>query len=664
MPSEGIEAAWTSMGTRADVITVEHAQRVEENLQGLTHLLNLEYLQAEFYARALDGNGLGEIERGVDAGSVIGGRAVSFTNPLVAAFVKSCAKEERDHILILREMIVELGAEPVSSPKIDLDRSFTMVMRAAMIVEQDVSFDAFANDTNLMFAAYVFEDVVGTAYQGVLTATAEAQHLSRLTAIATAEAGHSALVRAMLLIVGLTHQTNAISVLRQRLCGLMNTCFQGSDHGVGTLHQPTLLAVDGRSIGWSRTSAQCLQILYGNAEGTPGWFFPDGIRELSAPLDQRYTLTYLGSLASSPSHDPVARELRTFPSERVEVPSIRWDVSKLPLFETRGDIGANVTLDHYNSTSPRVLELDEAMIFGAVGIVAARDVVVQETLWHTDWSRHHYRQIGDTFAFRPPSLERLPGTTVSILTGAAESYWHSIVDAALRLILIDDELWGRTTRLLVPSTGLRQQEFVELFEIPASVEVRSVLPRECFLAETLILPSSLHGMFDFHASLTNAFFDRLLTRAGPAPRTAARRIFVDRRGSNLRSLVCEDQLIAALPGFQPVRLEALSLREQARLFAEADIIVAPHGAGLSNIGFARPGTIVIELMMDTYRNWCFRRLAAARGLTYFCVLGRSLDPGKATESVHLQTWIVEIADVQNAVAQAEDLLVSRQGTRA
>ena len=646
------------------MITVEHAERLEEDLHRLTLLLNLEYFQAEFYLRALDGNGLGEIERGIHAGPVVGGRAVAFSNPLVAAFVKGSAREERDHVLILREMIAELGAEPVSAPKIDLDKSFTMVMRAAGVVQQSESFDAFANDTNLLFAAYVFEDLVGTAYQGALTTTLERAHLTRLAAITAAEAGHSALVRVMLLTAGLTHQTNAISVLRQKLCGLLGTIFQGSDHGVGTLEQPSMLAIDGRSLAWSRTSAQCLQILYGNAEATPGWFFPDGIRELAATLDRRYTPVYTGTLAGPTSDDPAVREIRTFPSERVAVPAIRWDVSKLPLFETRGDIGADVTVDHYISTSPRVLELDEAMTFGAVGIVAAQNFVLQETLWHTDWRRHHYRQIGDAIAFRPPSLERLPGTTVSILTGAAESYWHSLVDAALRLVLIDDEIWGRTTRLLVPSTGLRQHEFAELFEVPAWVEVRSVRPRECFLAETLVQPSSLHGMFDFHATLTNAFFDRLLGHAGPAPQTAARRIVVDRRGSNLRSLVCEDQLIAALPGFEPVRLEALSLREQARLFAEADIIVAPHGAGLSNIGFARPGTLVIELMMDTYRNWCFRRLAAARGLTYFCVLGRSLDPGKAEYSVHLQTWTIDIPDVQGAVAQAEDLLASRQSVRA
>ena len=642
------------------MIIVEDAGQAEQSLRSLTLLLNLEYLQAEFYARAVDGVGLSADERGVGAGPVVGGRRVAFVNPIVAAFVKGAAQDERHHIRILREMFAELDAEPFPAPKIDLDASFTAALRAAGIVRQDQAFDAFANDTNLLLAAYMFEDVVQTAYQGALATMVRAFASAHLAAVAAAEAGHSAVVRMLLLTAGLSNETNAVSVLRQRLSGLMGTHFQGSDHGVGTLDDPTVLAVDGRSIGWGRTTAQCLNVVYGNTEGKAGGFFPEGIAERIADT-ARYTPVYFGTLTSLTPEDPMARELRAFPAERVELHPVRWDASKLELFATRDEIAPN-TQDHYGSTSPRVVEIDNALIVGAVGIVAVRDFVVHETMWHTDPRRHHYSRVDDAVVLRPPMVEPLPGTTISILTGAAESYWHSLVDAALRLILIDDDMWRRATRLLLPSTGVRQNDLAELFGIPAWVEVRSVLPHESFRAETLILPSSLHGVFDFHASLTNAFFDRLLARAVPPSPAPARRIFIDRRGSNLRRLVCEDELIAALPGFEPVKLETLPSAEQARVFADADIIVAPHGAGLTNIGFARPGTVVVELMMDTYRNWCFRRLAAARGLTYFCVLGRSLDPQKAAQSVHLQSWSIDIGDVQAAVAQAE-LLVAEQGAR-
>ncbi len=41
--------------------------------------------------------------------------------------------------------------------------------------------------------------------------------------------------------------------------------------------------------------------------------------------------------------------------------------------------------------------------------------------------------------------------------------------------------------------------------------------------------------------------------------------------------------------------EDLSVREQARLFHDAEIVIAPHGAALANLVFCRPGTHILEL---------------------------------------------------------------------
>ena len=60
--------------------------------------------------------------------------------------------------------------------------------------------------------------------------------------------------------------------------------------------------------------------------------------------------------------------------------------------------------------------------------------------------------------------------------------------------------------------------------------------------------------------------------------------------------------------------------------------------------------------MDTYCNWCYRRIAALRGLTYMPVLGRSLDAWKVEASLHLQTWTVDVGDLTEAVDRAEELL--------
>ena len=75
----------------------------------------------------------------------------------------------------------------------------------------------------------------------------------------------------------------------------------------------------------------------------------------------------------------------------------------------------------------------------------------------------------------------------------------------------------------------------------------------------------------------------------------------------MRPLVNEDEVVDALArlGFTPIKPETLSFADQVRLFRGAEAIVAPHGAELTNLGFCRPGCVVLELLMDSYANWCF-----------------------------------------------------------
>ena len=57
-----------------------------------------------------------------------------------------------------------------------------------------------------------------------------------------------------------------------------------------------------------------------------------------------------------------------------------------------------------------------------------------------------------------------------------------------------------------------------------------------------------------------------------------------------------------------------SLRDTMRLFHAAVMIVAPHGAGLSNVIFSQPGTYVIEGVCNLpHLNFCFQRTSVMLG---------------------------------------------------
>jgi glycosyltransferase involved in cell wall biosynthesis len=116
------------------------------------------------------------------------------------------------------------------------------------------------------------------------------------------------------------------------------------------------------------------------------------------------------------------------------------------------------------------------------------------------------------------------------------------------------------------------------------------------------------------------------------PSTApVRRLFLGRGPGSRRRLANEDQFIehAARYGFENIGMDGRSVAEQARLFAEAAFIIAPHGAALTNILFATPDACVLELLFARASSvaieapvlTAFREISAFVGCRYDCIFG-------------------------------------------
>ena len=93
-------------------------------------------------------------------------------------------------------------------------------------------------------------------------------------------------------------------------------------------------------------------------------------------------------------------------------------------------------------------------------------------------------------------------------------------------------------------------------------------------------------------------------------------IYVSRANGVERRVVNEDEVMDVLSeyGFERYLLEERSLAENARLFADADVIVGPHGAGLTDIVFAGNAT-VIELFGEKVKQ-PYKLLSKAVGVDY------------------------------------------------
>jgi hypothetical protein len=264
----------------------------------LNFALNLEYLEAQFYTLAYSGATIDTFNVGNGPGTAFAGGGtvttkpggpaackVPFVSSDVAAYAYEIATEERKHVVFLRGA---LGSAAVAQPNIDLYNSFNAAAAAAGI---GPAFDPFASDLNFLLGSYIFEDVGVTAYHGAAGLISDKGTLAAAVGIHAVEAYHAGLIRTVLWGMdqanpglGIAATATKISQLRSNLDGTGNddiglTTTEDMLNGTTASYQASTIVNANltNSIGFSRTAAQVLTIVYANPAGTKGGFFPSGL---------------------------------------------------------------------------------------------------------------------------------------------------------------------------------------------------------------------------------------------------------------------------------------------------------------------------------------------------------------------------------------------------
>lgn len=157
----------------------------------------------------------------------------------------------------------------------------------------------------------------------------------------------------------------------------------------------------------------------------------------------------------------------------------------------------------------------------------------------------------------------------------------------------------------------------------AEISRSSIVQEPCTGTSNIMAIShyGLAGRKEAYLFVRNLFSSSLSQNAA-----RARRIFVDRGDTfnGRRKLKNNFELSSALEsnlGFQRVTMDGLSVEQQANIFYNAEIIVAPHGAALANLIFCHPNTKVIELFSPNYMMFFCIEIMEAMGIIYKSVIG-------------------------------------------
>lgn len=257
-----------------------------------------------------------------------------------------------------------------------------------------------------------------------------------------------------------------------------------------------------------------------------------------------------------------------------------------------------------------------------------------------------------------PHLKRhISGVSIVGFNHLYDNYYHFMAEALSAAILCYDVLLESGLESVTIITGktnkFRKEYFDIIFGKNKRVEIVELDRDEYVTTDSALYCGHLVGRSTPQPCLIAervSLQARILKDVGlfsVAPPT--RLVYISRQDTGARPILNEAALIKCLQGFgfEIYVATGRSVSEQIEVFRTAKLVVAGHGAGVSNMFFAQIDTILIELIQASYLNVGPLRLAQIAGVKYHSML--------FFEDGENNGWYVDITRVESAI---KDFLVN------
>lgn len=222
-----------------------------------------------------------------------------------------------------------------------------------------------------------------------------------------------------------------------------------------------------------------------------------------------------------------------------------------------------------------------------------------------------------------PRQRMIKGISLLLSTANDNNYYHCLFQIAPKVWQVQKN--GYTLEqidhfLLEKSTFDFQKEILDKLGIDENKIIGLKSNRGIKAEQMLLTPSFWKPEPWFCHKIKSLFLENSMQLKGP------KRIYISRRKAKFRKLINEEKFLEALAqfNFQLIFTEGLTIKEQARIFNEAEIIISPHGAAFSNIVFCEEDTKILELRALSHSGdlgLVFEQLSSICKLqhyTYYC----------------------------------------------
>lgn len=201
---------------------------------------------------------------------------------------------------------------------------------------------------------------------------------------------------------------------------------------------------------------------------------------------------------------------------------------------------------------------------------------------------------------------------------------HFMIQCFPRISILD-KIEKRDIKILVPA-GLRRKQLEMLKSSGLSDSQIIIMPHLCTCqVEELIVPQAWSLVF---TPFTISIYEKLIETLNIKTVKPYRRVLISREARktwrNMLNFEAVKDLLVEKHGFELVKPEMLSLREEIEIFRNAQIIVGAEGAGLYGSVYSQQASAVISISDEDYSMPILGSIAENKGFKVGYVFGESM----------------------------------------
>ncbi|TVQ45105.1 MAG: glycosyltransferase family 61 protein [Gloeocapsa sp. DLM2.Bin57] len=238
---------------------------------------------------------------------------------------------------------------------------------------------------------------------------------------------------------------------------------------------------------------------------------------------------------------------------------------------------------------------------------------------------------------------------IFILGSFPGNYWHWLVQILPKMRIFDQDPTLKDLPILLPKD---LQPFCK-----ETLEIAGYLDRVIFLENGVYQIDKLHvcnSLFTKHPDITYAETVEWLREKLPKQENFTekkRRIYISRKDARSRQITNESELEPILEkyGFEIIALTDFSVEQKIKFFQQAEIIIGIFGAGMSNLVFATPGSVVIEIFPENMIKQTYYVISVLLNLKYGFLVGNQDGNGLYVEPEKMEKIIEESLSRLNTV---------------